>query len=273
MLTTRLATAAVAIPLLAAVIWVGDALLAAVVAVAAAVATLEIVAARGRQVAGADGGTLDRLRPSYLLAAVLAGLLPAAALAGEDELLGAVALAVLLPAAALAFTREPADGAQTWLWTAAPALYFGYLAAHFVLLRELPDGREWLFLAVLSVWVADTGAYFLGRAVGRHRLAAAVSPGKTWEGAFGQLVTGFAAVAALNAALGLDRGVEHVVALGVIVPVAALLGDLAESALKRALAVKDASGLVPGHGGIADRLDSLLFAAPVVYWYARWVVL
>jgi len=164
---------------------------------------------------------------------------------------------------------------QAWLWTVAPALYFGYLAGHFVLLRELPDGRAWLFLTILTVWVADTGAYFLGRAVGRHKLAPAVSPGKTVEGAVGQVISGFVAVLVLNEALGLglEIGIGHAIALGLLLPVVALLGDLAESALKRALGVKDSSGLVPGHGGVADRLDSLLFAAPVVFWYARWAVL
>ena len=263
MLTTRLATAAVAIPLIAGVIWVGGELLAALVALAVAIATLEICAARGANL----------LAPTSLLAAATAALLPLAALAGADELLGAVALAVLLPTAVLALTHDPEDGVKAWLWTVAPALYFGYLAGHFVLLRELPDGRAWLFLTILTVWVADTGAYFLGRAVGRHKLAPAVSPGKTVEGAVGQVISGFVAVLVLNEALGLDIDIGHAIALGLQVPVVALLGDLAESALKRALGVKDSSGLVPGHGGVADRLDSLLFAAPVVFWYTRWAVL
>jgi phosphatidate cytidylyltransferase len=151
-------------------------------------------------------------------------------------------------------------------------VYVGWLAAHFVLLRESPDGRDWVLLTLLTVWIGDTGAYFVGRPLGRHKLAPHVSPGKTWEGAAGGQVSGFLAVLGLTALFNLDIGVEHVIVLGLLVPAAALVGDLAESAIKRGLGVKDSSGLVPGHGGVLDRLDSLLFAAPAVYWYLRWLV-
>jgi phosphatidate cytidylyltransferase len=151
-------------------------------------------------------------------------------------------------------------------------VYFGVLASYFVLLREGSNGRDWLFFAVIAVWVTDTGAYFVGRMLGRHKLAPAISPAKTIEGSLGSFVAGFAAVFVLNEALDLGLAVEHRVALGLLLPPVIMVGDLAESALKRALAIKDSSGLVPGHGGIADRLDSLLFAAPLVYYYLRWVV-
>jgi phosphatidate cytidylyltransferase len=140
-----------------------------------------------------------------------------------------------------------------------------------VLLREAPDGRDLLFFTVITVWVTDTGAYAVGRAIGRHRMAPAVSPGKTWEGAAGSLLAGFAAAFALNELLDLGLALEHRVGLGLLLPVVIMLGDLAESALKRGLAIKDSSGLVPGHGGVADRLDSLLFAAPAVYYYLKWL--
>jgi phosphatidate cytidylyltransferase len=104
-------------------------------------------------------------------------------------------------------------------------------------------------------------------------LAPAISPGKTIEGAAGSLVAGFIAVFVLDAVLDLGFETVHLVALGLILPPVIMVGDLAESALKRALNVKDTSGLVPGHGGIADRLDSLLFAAPAVYYYLKWIIL
>jgi phosphatidate cytidylyltransferase len=111
----------------------------------------------------------------------------------------------------------------------------------------------------------------VGRLIGRHKLAPAISPGKTIEGTLGSLVTGFIAVFVLNEALDLGFALEDRIALGLILPPVIGLGDLAESALKRALGIKDSSGLVPGHGGIADRIDSLLFAAPAVYYYLLWV--
>ncbi len=262
MLIQRLATAAVGIPLIALIVWVGDGLLAAIVALAVFVAVIEIASARG------VGRT-----PRSLLAAALAALLPVAAYAGLDYLTGAIVGAVLVPSTALVFSREPARDVEHWLWSIASVLYFGALAAHFVLLREAPDGRDWLFLTVLTVWTADTGAYAVGRAIGRHKLAPAISPDKTIGGAIGSFVTGFAAVFVLNEAFGLHLALEHRIALGLLLPPVILVGDLAESALKRALGVKDSSGLVPGHGGIADRLDSLLFTVPVVYWYLQWIIL
>jgi phosphatidate cytidylyltransferase len=103
-------------------------------------------------------------------------------------------------------------------------------------------------------------------------MAPRVSPGKTWEGAIGSFIAGYAIVFGLDLALDLGLGVGERVALGLLLPPVILFGDLAESAMKRALAIKDSSGLVPGHGGIADRLDSLLFAAPFVYYFLSWFV-
>jgi phosphatidate cytidylyltransferase len=241
---------------------VGGWLFIAVVAVAAAIAVLEVQAARH-----------NLLSPFALAAAGLAALLPVAAKLGLEDSAWAFAVTVLVPTAALAFVREPHKGVTDWLWALGPIIYVGWLAAHFVLLREAPDGRDWVLLVVLTVWITDTGAYFVGRPLGRHKLAPQISPGKTWEGAIGGQISGLIAVAGLSQAFGLGIGIGHIIALGLIVPAAAQIGDLAESALKRGLDIKDSSGLVPGHGGVLDRMDSLLFAAPAVYWYLKWLIL
>ena len=260
-LPQRLLTAAVGIPVIVAAVWAGGWWLTAVVAAAAGIAVLEVQCARHHL------GS-----PAALLAGGLAALLPVSAKLGFSDAAWAFALVAALPLAAVAVARDPREGVTDWLWAAGPVLYVGWLAAHFVLLRGMPDGREWVLTAVLTVWITDTGAYFIGRPLGRHKLAPRISPGKTWEGAAGGQVAGFAAVAGLVAAFGLDLGAAPVVALGLLLPAAAQIGDLAESAVKRGLGIKDSSGLVPGHGGVLDRLDSLLFAAPVLYWYLRWLV-
>jgi len=257
----RILTAAAGIPLILGAVWQGGWLFTGVVAAAAAIALLEVQSARR-----------PLLNPFSIIAAALAALLVASAKLGFEDSAWAVALVVLLPTAALAFARDPREGVADWLWTVAPVVYVGWLAGHFVLLREAPDGRDWVLVTVLVVWIGDTGAYFVGRPLGRHKLAPQISPGKTWEGVAGGQVAGFAAFAGLTQAFGLAVGVADLVALGLIVPTAALAGDLAESAIKRGLGVKDSSGLVPGHGGILDRLDSLLFAAPAVFWYLKWLV-
>ena len=262
MLRTRLLTAAAGIPLVAAVIWAGGWWLTGVVSAVAAIAVLEIAAARG---------ALWR-SVSVIGAAIAAGLCVAAKLGGAwpDRTVTALAL---LPVAALCFSRDPPRDVQDWLWAVAMVAYAGWLSSRFVLLRGLDDGRWWLFLAVLTVWITDTGAYFIGRLVGRHKMAPAVSPGKTWEGAIAGQVWGFIAVLGLKEAFSLDLGWPDAVALGLLLPFFAQAGDLAESAIKRGLGVKDSSGLVPGHGGITDRLDSLLFSIPALYYYLVWFLL
>jgi phosphatidate cytidylyltransferase len=275
---TRLATAAVGIPVLIGIVWVGGALLAAVVALAVAVACIELAMARG----------VHKL-PLAIAGAACAAALPLVSLAGPQYLLGGIAGTIALISGVYTLSKDPAGDAESWLWSLTTAVYFGGLASYFVLLRDLsgtsagwsefpasPDGddlgRDLVFFTLVTVWVTDTGAYFVGRLVGRHKLAPAISPGKTIEGSIGSLIAGFVCVFVLDWVLGLELGLEHLVALGLLLPPVIMVGDLAESALKRALRVKDSSGLVPGHGGIADRLDSLLFAAPLVYYYLVWVV-
>ena len=277
MLDTRLITAAIGIPLIAGAVWVGDGLLAAVVAVAVAIATLEFANARGTMRA-----------PTSLLSAGAAASLPLVATQGEEYLLGAMVGVIGLMGAAFTLMKDPQRDVNEWLWGIAAPLYLGGLAAYFVLIREIvlypvgwsqippvgdsDFGRDLLFFTVLTVWITDTGAYAVGRAIGKHKLAPAISPGKTVEGLIGSLVTGFIAVFVLDEVFDLGFETEHLIALGLILPPVIAVGDLAESALKRALGVKDSSGLVPGHGGIADRLDSLLLAAPAVYYYLKWIV-
>jgi phosphatidate cytidylyltransferase len=124
--------------------------------------------------------------------------------------------------------------------------------------------RVLLFLLVL-LWVGDTLAYFAGRAIGRHKLAPEISPGKTWEGAAANLAG--SALVGLAAARWIAVPPAHLLAVAVLANLAGQLGDLTESAYKRSAGAKDSGTLLPGHGGMLDRLDSLIFAAPVVWYY------
>lgn len=279
MLRTRLLTAALGIPVLVGIVWVGGALLAAVVAVAVAVACVEFAMAR----------EVHRT-PLAIAGAICAGALPLVALAGPQYLFGGLVATIMLVSAVYTTTKDPAGEVHSWLWSLTTALYFGGLGAFFVLLRDATDvtpgwtsfpppstddsfGRDLVFFTLITVWVSDTGAYAVGRMIGKHKLAPAISPNKTIEGAIGSFVWGFAAVFILNEAFSLNFALEHRIALGLLLPPIIMVGDLAESAIKRALGVKDSSGLIPGHGGVADRLDSLLFAAPAVYFYLQWIIL
>jgi len=134
-----------------------------------------------------------------------------------------------------------------------------------LLLREVPAGRHWLMFGLMVNWIGDTGAYYVGRKYGRHKLAPAASPGKTWEGAAASTVTGvlFGLIYMPLAVPGIS--LPKVALLALAANVAGQLGDLAESAIKRGAGVKDSGALLPGHGGMLDRVDSTLFALPVLY--------
>ena len=151
-------------------------------------------------------------------------------------------------------------------------MYVAGLLGYTLLIRALPYGRRAVFLLVLMVWLHDTLAYYGGWAWGRRPLAPALSGGKTVEGTYvglaGSLLGALFAYLTFLPAL----GPWGVVVLGLAVGVAAELGDLAESLIKRAAGVKDSGRMIPGHGGILDRLDSLLFAAPCTYYGLLWAV-
>jgi phosphatidate cytidylyltransferase len=134
------------------------------------------------------------------------------------------------------------------------------------------DGGPWLFVTLALAFGSDTMAYAFGRLFGRHKLYAAVSPGKTVEGAFGGLVGGAAATLGFGTSWLLPGlSVRDALVLGVVGSVLGQLGDLVESMLKRTFGVKDSGAILPGHGGMLDRIDALLFVCPFVYWYATLV--
>jgi phosphatidate cytidylyltransferase len=161
--------------------------------------------------------------------------------------------------------------------TLAGAAYTGGLLGYAPLLAHMgsvegradtgAEGASWLLLVLLGTAACDTGAYFAGSAFGRRKLIPHVSPGKTWEGLAGGALGGVVAALVLSGLLGISAG--QAVALGLLVCAAAVAGDLCESLLKRAAGVKDSGGLIPGHGGMLDRLDSVLFVLLAVYWFVQ----
>jgi phosphatidate cytidylyltransferase len=141
--------------------------------------------------------------------------------------------------------------------------------AHLVALRQLADGLVWVWLALVATWGADTAAYLVGRSLGRHKLWPRHSPKKSWEGLLGGIgggIIGAGIVAGFS-----DLSWRTALVIGFLVPLAGLFGDLSISMMKREVGMKDSSNLLPGHGGVLDRIDSLLFVNVVVYYYALWV--
>lgn len=165
--------------------------------------------------------------------------------------------------------------------TVLGVMYVGWLASHFVLLRELPGrlgldpeyGARLVFFAALVIWVCDTAAYVVGITIGRKKLIPRISPAKTWAGAIGGAVGG--ALAGWLCALAFLPFITPFsgAVMGLVSAVLGQLGDLVESLLKRDAGIKDSAQLIPGHGGILDRVDSLLFSVPVLYYWFRFMVL
>ena len=149
-------------------------------------------------------------------------------------------------------------------------LYVGFFMPHTILMRELPggDGWRWLLFTIAVVFGSDTGGYFAGRAYGRHMLLPEVSPKKTVEGAIGALVGAVLAGLLMQVLVHRELDAREVIMLALVLSVLAQFGDLCESALKRAFGAKDSGWIIPGHGGILDRLDSLLFPFVFTYYYA-----
>jgi len=151
-------------------------------------------------------------------------------------------------------------------------LFIGWTLSHLVLLRLLPEGPWYMLFLCAVVWVGDSAAMYIGKSLGRHKMAPTISPGKTWEGSVGGVVGGVG-TAVVSAGFWLPHLVFwQCVVLGLCISLAAQISDLGESMLKRYAGVKDSSRLIPGHGGILDRVDSMLFAAPTLV-YALYVLL
>jgi phosphatidate cytidylyltransferase len=148
--------------------------------------------------------------------------------------------------------------------------YVNWLLGHTIALRALPDGVHWVLLLVWITWLGETAAYTVGSLVGRHKLAPGISPGKTVEGAVAQFVASL--LAALTAGGWLFPGLRlrDAIVVGILLGVLGQVGDLVESALKRSVGAKDTGQVIPGHGGILDRIDGLLFNAPALFYYVTY---
>lgn len=268
MLSIRVASALLLLPVVLFFVYYGGILFALFIGIIAALALNEfftMMVHEGETPLRALGGASTALlilngllqEPTLIVAAV--GLLVFGGLLWE-----------------LLFYHEGAS-MQGWAMTMAGVFYIGWPLSLAVALRELPaDGLTWVVLTAAAIWLCDTGAYFSGRLLGGklsggRRFSPRWSPNKTWEGFFGGLLMALAATTALShwfLALPLWQGS----ALGLVLGLAGVYGDLSESMLKRRVGVKDSGNLIPGHGGILDRIDSILVGAVVAYLFALWVV-
>jgi phosphatidate cytidylyltransferase len=189
---------------------------------------------------------------------------------GSGFVFAAAASLVIVPTVRLARPEAPEGSLAGVAVECFAVLYLGTTAVCLGWIRLWPDepnGMKMLFFFLATIWVGDSGAYYVGKNFGRHKMSPKISPNKTFEGLAGSIVTTYAAAAAAAWVLDLGLSAVHVVALATILVAAAPLGDLVESLFKRDSGIKDSSNLLPGHGGFLDRTDSLFYAAPPVLGY------
>ncbi len=271
MLRERALSAAVFVPPLVVVLLLGEPWLAALVAVLIVLGSIE--AFRLLALAG-----YPAMLPLGVVAALAVGGGVALAEPAAGSTLLVVAVVLVISAVASFFETDTRLGLGGWLGLTFGALYLGqlgFLVRVGQVVPALPDSaplawfgaaRAWPLLVVLLVWSFDTGAYFVGIALGRRKLLTHISPSKSYWGIFGGIVA--ASIVAVIGLWAMDQPPAAGLALGPLVGLAAQAGDLAESMLKRAAGAKDSGTLIPGHGGVLDRIDSFLFAAPVATLYA-----
>lgn len=253
-LRARILSALVLAPLALFCVWAGGAAFALLIALAV------IVMIHEWSSLSEPGAPVRAAWPSGV---VLLALVACAALARIDVAAG-LGLAGLAVVAGAALLRRAAP-----LWPPLGLLYLGVPAVALVWLRASPQGAAVVLWTLLLVWAVDIGAYAVGRTLGGPRLAPRISPGKTWSGLFGGMAAGGLAGGAAGFYLGLGPAVG-LAGLGAGLAVLEQMGDLAESAFKRRWHAKDAGNLIPGHGGLLDRLDGLLAVAPAIALLVWW---
>ncbi len=277
----RILSALVLAPVVLVLIWVGGWWLVGLIAVAVLIGIHEMVTIF-------EAG---KLHPRLVVAWAIGLAFVAAAVFQHRTTVeltaAALTFAVLAALIAEIMRRDRAGSLAAWTATLGSGVYVGMLLTFFLRLRalDLPTlgagpldglgltpGIAWVIITCAVTWASDTGAYFTGRALGRHKMAPLLSPKKTWEGFVGGLLAAVLAGIGIAALLGLPVSTGGGIGLGLIGAVGGTCGDLAESLLKRQAGVKDSGKLIPGHGGLLDRIDSLLFTGPLVFYLAQFLI-
>jgi phosphatidate cytidylyltransferase len=263
MLRQRIITAFIGLPILITAIWFGIPWFTLLIAAIAFVGILEFY----RMATSAD---IQPLTYFGVVFAVLLAFIPHCQYAEAAPLLLTLVIVISLIWSLFRSTRERAF--HNWAWTMAGILYIGWMLSYWVSLRILENGREWVFFVAVTTIASDTSAFFVGRAWGKRRMAPTISPSKTWEGAIGGFLGAMALALILKAILSLPpfflpANYWQAALLGATVSIFAQLGDLVESLLKRNTGTKDSGKLLPGHGGILDRIDGFLFSGVLIYYF------
>lgn len=267
-LMSRVVSAAIGIPILSGAIFLGGLWFSGLLAILAALGATELCALMKRR------GRNPSAKPSAVWAFCVVLMVhfifvESTRVGIQTGVLGAVSVAsgIYLLTRVRTWT-DVKDLGLTWV----TAITVGIPLSHGALIRSQPEGLQWVVLVCLVTFATDTAAFVIGNSIGRKKLAPTVSPNKTWEGAIAGLVAATIVMLVLRYAFEIMISVNLTILLGIIISVTGLLGDLLESKLKRIANVKDSGNLIPGHGGILDRIDSIVPNIVLVYYLLIWVV-
>lgn len=259
MLRQRVLTAVIGLPIFLALIWFGNPWFNLAVAIVAILGSLEFYRM-----------TISKAMPSITCFAIAITVLLTISPYYPDFITKSliITLAIIISLLWLLFLPKKEGAFHDWAWIVAGILYMGWMLSYWAELRSMELGREWIYWSMITIMVSDTSAFFVGRAWGKHLMAPAISPKKTGEGAVGGLVASIIVSIILGIVLSLPLTYWQLALAGGIISIVAQLGDLVESLLKRNTGVKDSGNLVPGHGGILDRIDSFILVGALVYYLA-----
>jgi phosphatidate cytidylyltransferase len=257
MLRQRIITTTILLPILLAAIWFGELWLVLLLTVVAAAGSYEFY-------------RLDlngKLIPLHYFGIItIIALLMIPYFSPGITVTHILSLAVIISLVWLLFTNHKEQAFNRWSWTMAGLLYLGLMPSYWVKLRCIEYGRDYVFWLISIIIINDVAAYFVGRALGKHALAPKISPRKTWEGAAGALIASILVSVAFYFSGILPLHCWQLVWIGLLLSVVSQMGDLIESLLKRNKSVKDSGNLLPGHGGILDRVDSYIITATAAYY-------
>jgi phosphatidate cytidylyltransferase len=180
-------------------------------------------------------------------------------------------LAVIVTLVWQIITTRNSNAFSDWVWTVTGIVYVGWTISFWNELTLISNGYAWILWTIATVIFCDVAAFFVGRSIGKHRMAAIISPNKTWEGAVGGIFGSIAASVITGFIVSLPVPWWQMVLAGIVISILAQFGDLAESLLKRNARVKDSGSLLPGHGGVLDRIDSFILIGAIVYYYASFI--
>ena len=268
----RILTVVPLLPILIALLWWSVTSVAILVLIASFICLSEIFGSMAER----------KLRPYLPFWYIFAGALVGSAWRDYGNIATfaqVIAIGTIISLCIAVLRPEEEQPLYSWAFSLAAMLYVPFLLSHLVLLRtvETPlnptalitgvsSGFAWIVFTLATTWLGDTCAYFTGRSFGKTPLAPRLSPKKTWEGSIGGFFGAIITAIAVSALFGLPMSLPLTIALGALAGVLGPIGDLAESHIKRQLGVKDAGSILPGHGGMLDRIDSILFMVPVMFY-------